>query len=171
MKLLLATAVVAICLLPNDSSAEIVSASDTHFVLRHEATSALSAGGLWQRLIQPATWWHPDHTYSGSAENLSLDVKAGGAWREVWAEGSVIHGTVLLVKNGETLRLNAPFGPLQGLGAYTIWTITISPEGEGSKVVFDEVSNGPPSANMAETAAAVDFVKTEAIRRLTQLQQ
>ena len=62
--------------------------------------------------------------------------------------------------------MEAPFGPLQGLGAYTIWTITITAAEDGSVVLFDEVSSGPPTANMAETAKAVDFVKGEAIRRL-----
>ncbi|MEL7448250.1 MAG: hypothetical protein AAFN78_03525 [Pseudomonadota bacterium] len=162
-----AAAVVAFAL-PASASAEIVSSSETHFVLRHEASSALSAEALWQRLLEPASWWHPDHTYSGSAQNLSLEPRAGGMWRETWDGGSVVHGTVLFVKSGSTLRMNAPFGPLQELGAYTIWTITITSADEGSTVVFDEVSSGPPSAGMAEIAKAVDFVKAEAIRRLTQ---
>jgi len=167
MKYLIAAATMIICLSPNVANAEIVSSSDSHFVLRHEALSALSAETLWQRLTQPATWWHPDHTYSGRAENLSLNAEVGGVWREDWDEGSVIHGTIIFLRRGQVLRMNAPFGPLQELGAYTIWTITISQDGDGSRVVFDEVSNGPPSANMAETATAVDFVKGEAIIRLT----
>ncbi len=164
---LVLVAVVAV-VLPARAPAEIVASSESHFVLRHEASSALPAEALWQRLLEPASWWHPDHTYSGSAQNLSLEPRAGGVWRETWDGGSVVHGTVLFVKSGSTLRMNAPFGPLQALGAYTIWTITISPADEGSTVVFDEVSTGPPSAGMAEMAKAVDFVKAEAMRRLTQ---
>ncbi len=167
MKYLVAAVMIVFCFSTNVSNAEIVSSSDSHFVLRHEAQSTLSADELWQRLTQPATWWHPDHTYSGRAENLSLNAEVGGVWREDWDEGAVIHGTITFLRRGEILRMNAPFGPLQALGAYTIWTITISQDGDGSKVVFDEVSNGPPSADMAETAKAVDFVKGEAIIRLT----
>ena len=114
----------------------------------------------------PANWWHPDHTYSGSSDNLSLEPEAGGVWKETWEGGSVIHGRVILVRDGEVLRMNAPFGPLQGVGAYTIWTITISADGDGSKVVFDEIANGPPTADLAELAPAVHFVKQEAINRL-----
>lgn len=152
---------------PLIASADVVSSSDTHFVLRHEAVSSLAADELWQRLVQPAAWWHPDHTYSGSSDNLSLEPVAGGVWKEEWEGGSVVHGTVIYVREGRVLRMNAPFGPLQELGAYTIWTITVSPDGNGSRVVFDEVSSGPPSANLPELAEAVDFVKTEAIGRLT----
>jgi uncharacterized protein YndB with AHSA1/START domain len=147
--------------------AEIVESSDAHYVLRHEGTSPLAPEALWARFVEPASWWHPDHTYSGDAGNLSLAPRAGGLWLEQWEGGSVIHGSVLYVENGKSMRLYAPFGPLQGLGVYTVWTITVSPEGSGSKVVFDEISSGPPSADLGEVAKAVDYVKTEAMTRLT----
>jgi len=166
MKSLAATILTAGLLTSATASAEILSASETHLVLRHEAVSALPPDRLWRRLINPTAWWHPDHTYSGDATNLTLDVQAGGLWREDWDDRSVSHGRVLYVEPGRMLRMEAPFGPLQELGAYTIWTITIAPAEEGSVVVFDEVSTGPPTANMAEIAKAVDFVKGEAIRRL-----
>lgn len=147
--------------------ADIVESSDSHYVLKHEATSSLAPDALWARFIIPADWWHPDHTYSGDANNLSLQPNAGGLWLERWDGGSVIHGSVLYVEDGKSMRLYAPFGPLQGLGVYTVWTITISAEGTGSKVVFDEISTGPPSADLDELAKAVDYVKTEGISRLT----
>lgn len=158
---------ILLLLLCTSVQAKILSSSDTHFVLRHEATSTLSTTQIWQRLIKPASWWHPEHTYSGDSNNLSLDANAGGLWLESWESGSVKHGEVLYIKNGKMLRLDAPFGPLQELGAYTIWTITIIPHGDGSKVQFDEVSSGPPSADLDEVAKAVDYVKGEAIKRLT----
>lgn len=159
--------VVAALLGQTPATAEVVSSSRGHFELRHEATSTLTPDALWDRLVEPGSWWHPDHTYSGDASNLSLDPVAGGLWQEKWSGGSVAQGEVLYAVEGKTLRMNAPFGPLQGVGAYTIWTITITSEGDGSRVVFDEISTGPPTADMAELAGAVDFVKTQAMERLT----
>ncbi len=167
MRNIVAAAILASLIVsPSFLRAEIVAASDTHFVLRHEAVSALETAQLWERLIRPEKWWHPDHTYSGDSANLKLDATAGGLWREDWEGGSVSHGRVLYVKQGAQLRMEAPFGPLQGLGAYTIWTITISPVEGGSKVMFDEMSTAPPGTDMAKLAEAVDFVKEEAIQRL-----
>jgi len=166
VKTLLATALAGILALAT-AHADIVESSDSHYVLRHEATSSLTPSALWQRLIEPASWWHPDHTYSGDANNLSLDARAGGLWLETWDGGSVVHGSILLLEDGQSIRLYAPFGPLQGLGVYTVWTITVSTDGSGSKVVFDETSSGPPSEDLDELAKAVDYVKTEAIMRLT----
>ena len=162
------TAITLFCFLNGELCyAEITSSSSTHFVLRHEAKSELAPANLWERLIQPATWWHPDHTYSGDAGNLSLDAQAGGLWREDWDGGSITHGQVLLVETGKKLRLEAPFGPLQELGVYCVWTITITADGDGSLVEFGEIASGPPGANLGEMAKAVDFVKNEAIERLT----
>jgi len=151
---------------PAASKAEVISMSDTHFALRHESRSSLTPQQIWDRLIQPSAWWHPDHTYSGDSAHLSLDLQAGGLWREDWNGRSVAHGKVLFVDPGKVLRLDAPFGPLQGLGAYTVWTITITPDEDGSVVVFDEVATAPPTAKLTEVAGAVDYVKGEAIRRL-----
>lgn len=146
--------------------ADIVKTSADHYTLKHEATSEMTPDLLWARLIKPEVWWHPEHSYSGVAANLSLDATAGGLWREDWADGSVAHGQILSVQTGKQLRLNAPFGPLQGLGVNVVWTITITPDGEGSKVIFDEVANGTPESGLDALAPAVDFVKGEAIKRL-----
>lgn len=157
----------AMALIAVPASAEIVAASPDHYTLRHEATSELSTRALWNRLVHPASWWHPDHTYSGNASGLSLDARAGGLWREDWTGGSVSHGQVLYVKDGEQLRMSAPFGPLQSMAVNVVWTITITEsETGGSVVVFDEVANGSSASGLNELASAVDFVKQEAITRL-----
>jgi len=148
------------------ANGEITSSSAGHYVLHHEASSSRTAAELWQRLVRPESWWSPDHTYSGDASNLSFNAVAGGEWREDWDGGSVIHGRVIFVRDGSMLRLEAPFGPLQAAGAYTIWTITVEPTESGSRVTFDESAIAPADAALDSLAQAVDQVKSEAIRRL-----
>ena len=160
------TRVAALLLLSASAHAEVISASPDHYELKQEAVSTLAPGELWDRLIHPELWWHPDHTYSGTSEHLSLDPKAGGLWKETWANGSVAHGTVLTVVHGKMLRLDAPFGPLQGMAVTVIWTITLVPEGKGTRVVFAETANGATASALDQLAPAVDGVKTEAIKRL-----
>ena len=149
------------------AGAEVESSSATHYLLRHEGHSSLSPQALWDRLIVPSSWWSPSHSYSGDANNLSLDLRAGGVWLESWDGGEVMHGRVLLVQEPQVLRLEAPFGPLQGLGAYVVWTISLSADDEGTRVEFVESASGPVSANLEAIAPAVDGVKTEAMLRLT----
>ena len=146
--------------------AEIIAATPQHYELRHEAVSDRTPDALWERLLEPADWWKSDHTYSGDAANLSLDARAGGLWREEWATGSVVHGVVLNRQDGKSLRLDAPFGPLQGMGVTVIWTIDIAREGEGSKITFTEIANGSTNSALDKLAPAVDTVKQEAIESL-----
>ena len=123
---------------------------------------------VWTKLIDPSIWWHPEHTYSGSADNLTLDLSAGGFWKEEWDAGSVLHGHVLMYQKNKTLRLNAPFGPLQNMGVNVVWTITLEPaENGGTKIQFSEKANGNESSNLNEIAQAVDYVKQQAIERLS----
>ncbi|MBI1393088.1 MAG: hypothetical protein GC152_10145 [Alphaproteobacteria bacterium] len=145
--------------------AEVIETGPDHFRLGLEATSPLPPDRLRRRLIDPSDWWSGDHTYSGDASNLALDLQPGGLWSETWAGGAVAHGRVLMFRTGEMLRLEAPFGPLQGLGVAAVWTISISPDGDGSKVRFDYVANG--GDDLEPLAAAVDSVKSAALKNLT----
>ena len=165
MKQLIAVGTLVLAALP--ASAEIIASSSDHYTLRHEATSTLSPEDMWDRLIQPDTWWHPDHTYSGTSEHLWLNPQAGGLWLESWDGNSVEHGRVLTLMEGQYIRLDAPFGPLQEMAVNVVWTITIEPDGDGTRVIFDEVANGSAASKLDEVAPAVDFVKQEAINRLT----
>ena len=149
------------------AKADVVAASADHYTLKHQAVSADSPQQVWARLVEPQTWWHPDHTYSGSSDNLSLDSSAGCLWLEQWEGGSVVHGSVLLARPGEMLRLNAPFGPLQEMAVSVIWTISLEATPEGTRVTFTEIANGSQASDLDKLAPAVDFVKQEAITRLT----
>ncbi|WP_155825761.1 SRPBCC family protein [Hirschia maritima] len=148
--------------------AEVLSSSPSEYTLKQEAETSLSPEELWDRLIHPETWWHPDHTYSSSSQNLSLTLEVGGKWLEKWEAGEVLHGTITSFEPNKSLILDAPFGPLKDLDVTVTWSISIMPNGTGSKVVFHETAYGNEDAKLNELAPAVDFVKTEAIKRLTQ---
>jgi len=164
-QVILTTIAGAICL-PLFAHSEVVEASPAHFTLHLAAETELKPDQVWTRLIEPSSWWLSEHTYSGSADHLSLDAQAGGLWREDWEGGSVAHGTVQSLMEGQSLRLDAPFGPLQGMAVTVIWTITIEPDGDGTRVIFDEVATGSSASGLDQIAPAVDRVKAEAIARL-----
>jgi hypothetical protein len=162
-KLILAAAIAS---LPLGALGEVTASGDDYFSLRQDGLSPLPPAALWQRLVQPGSWWSPAHSYSGDAQNLSLDLRVGGYWQESWEGGAVAHGRVILLQPEKMLRLEAPFGPLQGLGTYSVWTITLSAERGGTRVVFEETSMGVPGSALDKLAPAVDAVKTEAMKRL-----
>lgn len=153
------------------AGAEVVASSPDHFTLKLEAHTELAQDAAWARLIEPSSWWLPDHTYSGNSDNLSLDVQAGGQWREDWDGGSIWHGTVIQVHEGKKLVLSAPFGPLQDLAVTSVWTITLTPVASGgTTITFDHVTNGTAASQLDQIAPAVDYVKSEALKSLVRPQ-
>jgi uncharacterized protein YndB with AHSA1/START domain len=149
------------------ASADVVTATSDHFTLKLEAETELTPDEVWARLIEPETWWLPDHSYSGDSANLSIDPVAGGLWREDWDGGSVWHGSVLRAEPGKVLVLNAPFGPLQGMAVTSVWTISLdAQENGGTRITFDHVTNGSSASGLDAIAPAVDFVKSEALKSL-----
>src|SRR4051812_50176148 len=82
----LAVAVVALLhLLP--ARAEVVESSPNGFALQRTVHIAAAPDRVYAALIQPAKWWNSEHTFSGSAANLSLDARAGGCFCETWSGG------------------------------------------------------------------------------------
>lgn len=146
--------------------AEVVSTSETGFVIRssvvlEETTraEAFAALGRW------GEWWSPAHTYSGDNANLSLTMEAGGSLIEAWDGGQVEHARVLLVWPEQgLLRMNAPFGPLQGLPVTAILTHAVRARDEGGVEVVQTLTVGG-DASAVGMAEAVDGVMSEGLSR------
>jgi hypothetical protein len=151
--------------LASASSAEVLDSRPDGFSLRHEAVSPLPPAGLWRRLLAWGSWWNGDHSYSGKATNLSLSPEAGLVER--WDGGFVQHAGVLLAVPERQLRLDAPFGPLQGLPIVARWDIVLKPEGTGTRVTATFRTSGSTAEKLNALAPAVDEVLGEAVLRLT----
>jgi len=116
MKRLLITA--AALGLATAARAEIVDAQPNGFEVRREAVLSASADKVYAALAQPSQWWNKEHTWSGSAANLSLAPMAGGCFCEKLPNGgSVMHMTVVYAQPAQGLRLFGGLGPLQMSGA------------------------------------------------------
>lgn len=122
---------------------------------------------VWAELARPADWWNPQHSWSGSAANLSLEPRAGGCFCERLAEGgSAQHGQVIFAQPNRVLRIYGSLGPLQELGVAGALTWKIEPAGQGSRVTLSYVFGGLPPALAAQLAPVVDGVVAEQLRRM-----
>src|SRR5262245_13652634 len=89
---------------PVGGSAEVVSVAASGFTVRELAEIAGTPGKVYEALVKPEAWWSSDHTFSGSAANLSLDAKAGGCFCETLPEGGTVeHQEVILAAPGKRL--------------------------------------------------------------------
>ena len=130
--------------------ADVVTRSETGFVVRLVSEVTASPAEAWKTILQPAQWWQSQHTFSGDAANLTLDPQVGGCFCEVQ------HMRVLYVEPPRALRLTGALGPLQSEALSATMTITVKPTEKGSRILFDYVVGGFMRYKVEDIAPAVD---------------
>lgn len=113
-------------------------------------------------------WWNPDHSWSGSAENLSIEPTGGGCFCERLSNGgSVLHLTVTFVRPGSILRMRGALGPLASLPVEGVQTWALSEDGDGAtKLSLSYHVSGSVSGGLKNWAGPVDGVLAEQLARL-----
>lgn len=150
------------------ASAEVTRATDDSFVSRHEVVVKASPKQVWLALISPATWWTSEHTWSGSAKNLTLVPQAGGCFCETipevdepgrfTLEGSVEHMRVVQAYPESALRMVGNLGPLQSEPVTGVLTVAISKVDKGTRIVWEYNVGGPMRYEVPVISKAVDGV-------------
>ncbi len=162
--------VAALVLAPSLAKAEVASASPSAFLLRAEAVVAASPDRAWRAVGRIGHWWNSQHTFSGDARRMTLDMSAGGCFCERWAGGqSVEHGRVVLVMEHEgvrTVRFVGGLGPLQELAASGVMTIVVAPDPGGARITMTYRVAGDSALGLNAVAPLVDQVVTEQFTRL-----
>lgn len=164
-------------LLASPAKAELAASSDAGFVSDHVATVAAAPAAVWKVLVAPNQWWSPSHTYTGDAANLYLDAQATGCFCEKLPKpadapegqrmGSVEHLHVVYADPQRgVLRMVGGLGPLQGEAVQGVLTITLTGEGEGTRIHWRYAVGGVWQAKPAEMGPLVDKVLGEQVRRL-----
>ena len=146
--------------------ADVVTRSETGFVVRLVSEVTASPAEAWKTILQPAQWWQSQHTFSGDAANLTLDPQVGGCFCEVLPRpdgapvtqkpGGVQHMRVLYVEPPRALRLTGALGPLQSEALSATMTITVKPTEKGSRILFEYVVGGFMRYKVEDIAPAVD---------------
>lgn len=170
MRFVFAAAALAAALFAAPARAEVASASAGGFLIQAEAEVAATSEQTWRALGQLGRWWNGEHTYSGDAGRMQVELRAGGCWCERWGGQSVEHGRVLLVMEHEgvrTLRFDAPLGPLQELAVNGVLTFTVAPHANGAKITMTYRVSGDPSLDLDQMAPLVDMVLMEQFGRLS----
>jgi uncharacterized protein YndB with AHSA1/START domain len=109
-------------------------------------------------LVRPERYWPSDHTWSGSAANLSLVPEAGGCYCERWAGGSAEHGRVVMAIPGKRLRIRGALGPFQEMPVTGVLTVSLVAAGSGTEATVTYSLGGDESLKLGDMAAVVDPV-------------
>lgn len=161
------------------AQAEVIKESDDGFVTRDSAVVEAAPYEAWSALIAPGKWWNDAHTWSADAANMYISAQGGGCFCELLPEkaeapetvrrGSVQHMVVLLADPPRALRMRGGLGPLQSEPVDGVLTITLQPEGEGTRIVWEYVVGGYMRFDVPMISKAVDGVMSQQLAGLAQL--
>ncbi|MGE3666685.1 MAG: SRPBCC domain-containing protein [Steroidobacteraceae bacterium] len=164
-----AAALFAALALPFGSVAQgaVAAATADGFTLTIEADVAATPDVAYRQLtVGPAAWWDPEHTYSGKAERLTLDARAGGCFCEQMDGGaSVSHGTVVYADPGQMLRLSAALGPLQEMAVIGTLSFAFAPREGGTHVTLTYRVFGAFTSDAVALSKLVDSVLSQQLAR------
>lgn len=166
---LLAAALLLTVSVPFAGTAEgaVTAATADGFTLTIDVDVAAPPDVAYRELaVGPAAWWDPEHTYSGKAERLTLDARAGGCFCELMDGGaSVSHGTVLYADPGQMLRLSSALGPLQEMAVIGTLSFAFAPRPTGSHVTVTYRVFGAFTSDAVALSKLVDSVLTLQLTR------
>lgn len=155
---LAAGAAIALLGAPLVSAAAVADSSAAGFLVHHEAVIHASDSDVYAAITKVGSWWDGAHSWSGHAENLSLDPRAGGCFCEKLPNGSVQHMSVVYADPGKQLRLSGGLGPLQGLAVSGAMTFALKGGDDGTRVTFDYMVGGYMPGGVGALAHPVDGV-------------
>jgi uncharacterized protein YndB with AHSA1/START domain len=149
------------------AGAEVKRATANGFEVESRVVVPASPRQAFEALGQPQLWWHPDHTYSGSAANLRMGLTAGNCFCEAVPadNGSIEHAQVVYSRPGTALRLHGALGPLQSEAVTGSLTWSLKAVAGGTEVTQTYVAGGFFRQGAEKLAPAVDQVLSTQLSR------
>lgn len=154
-----------------EAHAEVLDAQPQGFAIRIDTPIMATPAEVYAVMAeQVGAWWHPAHTFSGDAENLSIEAHAGGCFCEqLPGGGSVRHMEVVFVAPGKLLRMQGGLGPLQNLGVSGSLSWHLHQEESGTRLEILYNVGGFLSDGLDAWAKPVESVLADQAMRLKNL--
>lgn len=162
------TAALVLACLPPGLAAAQAEAPPGGFSVKHEALIEAPPSEVYRALTgRVGEWWNPQHTFSGDANNLSIDARPGGCFCEALPSGGgVEHLRVVHVAPGRMLRLSGGLGPLQAFGVAGSLTWTLEEADGATAIEVTYVVGGYMEGGLERIGAPVGAVIGEQLGRL-----
>jgi hypothetical protein len=167
MEVIMRTLCVLLGLIAVPASATVVGADSHGFEVRHTIDVPMPPAQALAAFGQVGSWWSKEHSYSGNAARLSLELRPGGCWCErLDGGGGVEHMRVALYQPGERIVLTGGLGPLLFEATSGVMAVRAIKIKSGSQLVINYRAAGFARGNGTEMALGVDQVLREQVERL-----
>ena len=151
----------------SNARAEVVSAAVSGFEVHESAHVGVAPARAFDEFAgHVGQWWSGEHTWSGSANNLSIQAFAGGCFCERLEHGGTVeHLHVVFFRPGAQLSMVGGLGPLQAMGFSGVLRVVFSPSGTGTDVSLTYRVQGYDPKGAESLAPRVDGMLAETLRR------
>ncbi len=112
------------------------------------------------------SWWSSDHTWSGDASNLSIDLRRAAMIEALSDGGFCRHMEVVFHQPGSTLRMTGGLGPLQEMGINGALTIRTTKKDDKTEIECIYNVSGFSPGGFEQIAPLVDGVLALQLDRL-----
>lgn len=149
------------------ASAAVVGADAHGFEVRNSIEVPVSPAQALAAFGQIGAWWSKEHSYSGDASRLSLELRPGGCLCERLDDGGgVEYMHVAYYEPGKRIALIGALGPSLFEAVSGVMDVTAVRTGTGSRLTINYRAAGFARGNGTELALAVDEVLRQQAERL-----
>jgi uncharacterized protein YndB with AHSA1/START domain len=147
---------------------EVISLTPSGFEVKREATVKAAPKVVFSALTERvSSWWNPQHTWSGDAKNLSIDLRPGGCFCETLpGGGGAVHMTVVNIAPPLLFRMTGALGPLQSSGVAGSLTWKLAATETGSALTLSYVVGGVMPGGLDRIGPLADVMLGEQVQRL-----
>jgi len=159
--------VFALALVTPIAMADVTGTGASGFEVREKVHIAAAPDAVYAAVLAPKRWWDAKHTYSGDANRLTLEAKAGGCWCEsLPGGGSVEHLEITYLAPGKAVRFRGALGPLQAMGVEGSMTIALAAGDGGTDLTLTYAVGGYARDGFEDMSKGVDGVLAAQVARL-----
>ena len=150
------------------ATAEVVAFSPNGFEVSHTVNLVVKPDVAFSSFANVGAWWDSEHTYSGDAKNLSLELRPGGCYCERIPKGGggIEHMRVTYVDPGKRVVMTGPLGPLLYEAVAGVMDVQVKSTAAGSQLTLNYRAAGFAKGGADKMAPLVDRVLAEQVKRL-----
>ena len=148
------------------ASAEVVSAGLNGFEVQEVVNLVVPPASAYAAFGQVGQWWNKEHTYSGDAARMSLQLRPGGCFCEpLEGGGGIEHMRVTFLKPGEQVVMTGSLGPLLYQATAGVMDVKFERIAGGTRVTMNYRAAGFAKSDADKLAPLVDQVLADQMKR------
>jgi len=153
-------------LIATPASAAVLNADDHGFEIQQSVNLVVPQPEAYAAFARIGLWWNSEHSYSGDARRMTLQLRSGGCFCESLDNGGGIeHMRVTFVQPGERVVLTGSLGPLLYEATTGVMDVKVERIAGGSRVTMNYRAAGFAKGGAAAMAPLVDQVLGDQLKR------